>query len=168
LNLRGNLDTRLRKLQTDQYDGIVLASAGLIRLGHADLITALIPVEELCPAIGQGALGIETRTDDAFVLEKVQRLNHLETQLAAEAERAFLKRLGGGCQVPIAGYAQTEGHRLRIQGVIATPDGFQLFRDSAEAKIEGLAEAQAVGHKLAEKMLAAGAQAVVDVIFNRI
>ena len=168
LNLRGNLDTRLRKLETDQYDGIVLASAGLIRLGHADLITAPISVEELCPAVGQGALGIEARSDDTLILEKLQRLNHPETQLAAEAERAFLRKLGGGCQVPIAGYAQTAGERFRIQGVIASPDGLQLFRDSEEAKVEGSNQAQAVGQKLADKMLAAGAQAVVDEIFHRI
>ena len=167
LNLRGNLDTRLRKLETGQYDGIVLASAGLIRLGHGDLVTAPIPVEDICPAIGQGALGIEARTDDTFILERVRSLNHPETQLAAEAERAFLKRLGGGCQVPIAGYAQTEGHRLRIRGVIASPDGLQFFLDSEEAKIEGCNDAQAVGRKLAEKMLTAGAQTIVDAIFSR-
>ena len=168
LNLRGNLDTRLRKLEVDQYDGIVLACAGLIRLGHADRITARIPVEVLCPAIGQGALGIEARIDNVFAIEKVKRLNHLETQLAAEAERAFLRRLGGGCQVPIAGYAQTDDHGLRIRGVIASPDGRQLYRDCEEARIEGPTEAEAVGRKLAERMLAAGAQTVIDAIPSRI
>ena len=168
LNLRGNLDTRLRKLEANQYDAIVLASAGLIRLGHSDRIAELIPVETLCPAIGQGALGIETRTDDSFTIEKVQRLNHAETQLATAAERAFLKRLGGGCQVPIGGYALLEDDKLLMQGVIASPDGHQLFRDSMEAKIDGRHEAEAVGHRLAERMLASGAQAVVDAVLDQV
>src|SRR5439155_1610515 len=106
-NLRGNLDTRLRKLDEGQYQAILLACAGLIRLGLAHRIVERIPVEQICPAIGQGAIGIEARAEDAFTLEKLQCLNHQETRLATEAERAFLKRLGGGCQVPIAAYART-------------------------------------------------------------
>lgn len=166
-NVRGNLDTRLHKLEANQYDAIVLASAGLIRMGYAQHIAELIPIEQLCPAVGQGALGIETRSEDFSTLEKVQPLNHHETQLATGAERAFLKQLGGGCQVPIAGHALLEEHTLFIQGVIASPDGLQFYRDSIEAKIDGLREAEVVGSRLAEKMLATGAGSVVGEVLNR-
>jgi hydroxymethylbilane synthase len=166
LNLRGNLDTRLRKLDMEQYDAIVLACAGLIRLGHTDRITEMIPVEQICPAIGQGALGIEARRDDGFTVDKLQRLNHRQTQLAAEAERAFLRRLGGGCQVPIAGYAHLENQQLRIQGVIASPDGLTLFRDTEAGEVANSGDAEILGTRLAEKLLARGAQVIIDMVFD--
>jgi hydroxymethylbilane synthase len=160
-NLRGNIDTRLRKLDEGQFEGIILACAGLIRLGYSDRITETIPVERLCPAVGQGALGIETRQADAFTLEKVQRLDHAETHIAVAAERAFLKRLGGGCQVPIAGYARVENQILQMLGVIASPDGKQLFRDIQETKVSSSESAAIAGVQMAERMLSAGAQAIV-------
>ncbi len=160
-NLRGNVDTRLRKLDEGQFEGIILACAGLIRLGYSDRITETIPVERLCPAVGQGALGIETRQADAFTLEKVQRLDHAETHIAVAAERAFLKRLGGGCQVPIAGYARVENQILQMLGVIASPDGKQLFRDTQETKVSSSESAAIAGVQMAERMLSAGAQAIV-------
>jgi hydroxymethylbilane synthase len=166
LNLRGNLDTRLRKLDLGQYDAIVLACAGLIRLGHTDRITERIPVGQICPAIGQGALGIEARRDDGFTADKLKRLNHRETQLAAEAERAFLKRLGGGCQVPIAGFAHLENQQLRIQGVIASPDGLTLFRDTEAGEVDNSNDAETLGTRLAEKLLARGAQVIIDTVFD--
>lgn len=167
LNLRGNLDTRLRKLDLEQYDAIVLACAGLIRLGHADRITEIIPVEQICPAIGQGALGIEARLDDGFTVDKLQLLNHRQTQLAAEAERAFLRRLGGGCQVPIAGYALVEDRQLRMQGVIASPDGLRLFRDTEAGEVAGSTDAEILGNRLAEKLLAAGALVIIEAVFDK-
>jgi hydroxymethylbilane synthase len=154
-NLRGNLDTRLRKLDEGQYEAILLACAGLIRLGLAHRIVERIPVEQICPAIGQGAIGIEARAEDAFTLEKLQCLNHQETRLATEAERAFLKRLGGGCQVPIAAYARTANGQLQLDGVVGSIDGKQVYRHSAQSDFQN---AESLGTSVAESLLAQGAR----------
>ncbi len=157
-NLRGNLETRLRKLDEGQYDAVVLACAGLIRLGLADRITEKIPTSQICPAIGQGALGIEARSGDTLTLEKVAFLNHRTTRLAVEAERAFLKKLGGGCQVPIAGFARIAAGNLHMDGVVASPDGSKICRHSLQS---APSEAEALGMRLAESLLAMGAREVL-------
>lgn len=158
-NLRGNLDTRLRKLDEGHYDAIILACAGLIRLGFAHRITEKISTDQICPAIGQGALGIEARSGDDSVLDTLQFLNHTETQLATEAERAFLRRLGGGCQVPIAGFGKVEGRELQLDGVVASTDGKQVYRHSLRSDLD---QAEALGIRLAESLLAMGARDVLE------
>ena len=129
-DLRGNVDTRIRKLDEGQYDAIILATAGLVRLGLEDRISLRIPVSHMLPAVGQGAIAIETRSDDEFAIEATGRLDHRETHLACSAERAFLRELGGGCQLPIAAHARFEGQLLRLDGLVASPDGTKKLQDS--------------------------------------
>src|SRR2546428_6004560 len=124
-------------------------------MGWAQRIVEKIPVTEICPAIGQGALGIEARAEDAVTLERLQCLNHQETLLATEAERAFLKRLGGGCQVPIAAYARTANGQLRLDGLVASIDGKQVYRHSAQSNFQN---AESLGTGVAESLLAQGAR----------
>ncbi len=152
--LRGNVDTRLRKLDDGEYDAIILASAGLIRLGLGDRITQLLPIEHSLPAVGQGIIGIECRSDDAASLEYVRVLNDATAQTCIAAERAFARRLEGSCQSPIAGYAELSGASIKLQGLIASIDGRQVFRDSI---LGPPADAAALGRALAERMLFAGA-----------
>jgi hydroxymethylbilane synthase len=153
-DIRGNVDTRLRKLDAGEYDLIILASAGLRRLGLKHRISAPIGIEDMLPAVGQGALGIETRSDDAETRNLLSPLNHTETQAACTAERALLRALGGGCQLPIAGHAIVNGERLHLEGLVAEPSGAHLIRDS----IEGTAsDAERLGVELAERLLRGGA-----------
>ncbi len=126
--LRGNLDTRLRKLHDGQFDAIVLASAGLRRLAWEQEITQYLPVDVSLPAIAQGALGIEARSDDTFVRELLARFEHPATRITVTAERALLHRLEGGCQVPIAAHAVLEGDILRLDGLVASVDGRRIIR----------------------------------------
>lgn len=127
--LRGNVDTRLRKLDAGEYDAIILATAGLRRLGFKDRIDAYLSTEEILPAVGQGALAIETRDDDGQVSNLVAPLEHHPTRSACEAERALLRALGGGCLLPIAGHAaEREGH-LCLEGLVAEPSGRVVLRD---------------------------------------
>ncbi|HMK52930.1 MAG TPA: hydroxymethylbilane synthase, partial [Thermodesulfobacteriota bacterium] len=125
--LRGNLDTRLKKLITMNLDGIVLALAGVKRLGLEERISEIIPINISLPAIGQGALGIETRMDDRVVEDQIRFLNDPHSSIAVTAERAFLKKLEGGCQVPIAAFAQKVGSTLQIDGLVGTIDGKRLI-----------------------------------------
>jgi hydroxymethylbilane synthase len=157
-NLRGNLDTRIRKLDEKQYDAILLACAGLDRLGYQHRIAERLSVQQLCPAVGQGALGVEIRETDDETRNRLHCLHHAPTHSAVTAERAFLRRLGGGCQVPIAGHAWIEESRLEMLGVVASADGQQLFRDQASAPIEQAAE---LGEQLAERLLASGASEIL-------
>ncbi|MBX7220920.1 MAG: hydroxymethylbilane synthase [Blastocatellia bacterium] len=154
LDLRGNVDTRLRKLQEGEYDAIVLASAGVTRLGQAAAITERLSLEVMLPAVGQGALGIEIRVADERVAAAVSCLAHAPTWAACRAERTFLAGLGGGCQVPIAANAEIEHDRLRLTGLVAAADGTKLLRNERTGTI---AEAEQVGIALAEELLAAGA-----------
>jgi hydroxymethylbilane synthase len=160
-NLRGNLDTRLRKLDEKQYDAILLACAGLDRLGYQHRIVERLSVQQLCPAVGQGALGIESRETDEPTRSQLQCLHHPATHAAVTAERALLRRLGGGCQVPIAGHAWIEGSRLEILGVVASTDGRQLFREQASAPVE---QAEQLGSQLAERLLASGASEILKTL----
>jgi hydroxymethylbilane synthase len=160
-DLRGNVDTRLRKLHSGQYNAIVLAAAGLIRLGRTDTISQYLPPELMLPAVGQGALCIEHRADDEATRQLLEPLEHAPTRLATSAERAFLHRLEGGCQVPVAAYGQVASDRLHLQGLAASLDGKQLVR----LEIEGPAStATNLGSQLAERVLAAGGEEILEEI----
>jgi hydroxymethylbilane synthase len=162
-DLRGNLDTRLRKLDEGKYDAIVLAAAGLNRLGMADRITALLSPEQMLPAIGQGALGIELRRDDDELFAVLSFLNHPATVTAVAAERSFLQRLEGGCQVPIGAHATIEGDTVTLTGLIASVDGREILQD----RISGPpAEAAGLGTTLADKLLAMGGRKILDDVYG--
>jgi len=161
--LRGNLDTRLRKLNEGQFDAIVLAAAGLHPLGWSWAITEyLSPILSL-PAIGQGALGIEGRTNDAFVRSVLFGLNHQTTHTTVTAERAFLHRLEGGCQVPIAAHAALDGDRLILDGLVATVDGKTVLRDHIEGTSQ---QAHVLGVQLAERLLTRGGDKILREIYG--
>jgi hydroxymethylbilane synthase len=162
--LRGNLDTRLRKLREGQFDAIVLAAAGLKRLEWTENTTEYLPMEVCLPAIGQGALGIEGRCDDLFVRELVAPLNHPPSQTAVLAERALLHRLEGGCQVPVAAYATLRGDTLVLDGLIASIDGRDLIRDVVQGPPS---EPERLGVRLAEQLLARGGDKILDSIYGR-
>ena len=162
-DLRGNLDTRLRKLDEGRYDAIILAAAGLNRLGLADRITALFDPEQMLPAIGQGALGLELRRDDSELLEGISFLNHPATATAVIAERAFLLRLEGGCQVPIGAYATTRGDSVTLTGLIASLDGKEIIKEQASGPAATAAE---LGTRLAEKLLDRGGRAILDEVYG--
>lgn len=151
--VRGNVDTRLRKLDEGQYDALVLACAGLRRLKLDNRLSAPLPASEMLPSVGQGALGIETRVDDAETSEAVRLLDHKFTRLACTAERALLRRLGGGCQLPIAAYAVVREKRIRLDGLIADPQGKRIVRHRIAG---GLDEAEELGMRLAEQLLERG------------
>jgi len=162
--LRGNLDTRLKKLKTLNLDAIVLALAGVKRLGLEERISEIIPIDISLPAIGQGALGIETRMDDRVVEDQIRFLNDPDSSIAITAERAFLKKLEGGCQVPIAAFAQKVGSTLQIDGLVGTIDGKRLIRHHLEGPIE---EAEPLGTQLAEILLVKGAKEILDEVYQR-
>jgi hydroxymethylbilane synthase len=161
--LRGNLDTRLRKLHNGEYDAIVLAAAGLMRMGWSNKVTEYLPPEVSLPAIGQGALGLEGRRHDRFVETLVEKLEHRPTRTAVMAERALLKRLEGGCQVPIAAHATVKGDTLIMDGLIASVDGQRLVRDTIQGPAS---EAQSLGSQLAEKLLAQGGDRILHEIYG--
>jgi hydroxymethylbilane synthase len=153
-DLRGNVDTRLRKLDAGEYDAIILASAGLRRLGFERRINQSIPAVTMLPAVGQGALAIETRAGDAETIRLIQLLDHEPTRAACMAERALLRALGGGCQTPIAAHAVVHEGRLRLDGLVASISGDLIIRDRLEAEAS---EAESVGIKLAGRLLELGA-----------
>lgn len=161
--LRGNLDTRLKKLHEGQFDAIVLAAAGLRRLAWAHEITEYLAPQISLPAIGQGALGIEGRRDDAFIRSLLSGLNHAPSKIAVLAERALLHRLQGGCQVPIAAHATLTGTKVRLEGVVASVDGKELIRDSVEGTIE---DPESIGVQLAERLLAHGGERILQGIYG--
>jgi hydroxymethylbilane synthase len=161
--LRGNVDTRLRKLDEGEFDAIILATAGVKRLGHEDRITEKMPVDISLPAIGQGAVGIECRKDDEFINGLLKKLDHEETSICVRAERAFLKKLEGGCQVPIAAYAQLIDGKVVMNGLVGSVDGKTLIKDSIEGRPE---EAESLGTALAEKLLAKGAKEILDEVYG--
>ena len=157
-DLRGNVDTRIRKLDEGQYDAVILASAGLVRLGLQDRISLRIPIDQMLPAVGQGAIAIETRSDDNFTREATRKLDHRETRLACLAERAFLRGLGGGCQLPIAGHARVEGELLKLDGLVARPDGLKRIQDSLSGSPD---KAEDLGTSLAAALLNRGAASLL-------
>lgn len=153
-DIRGNVDTRLRKLESGEFDGIVLARAGLERLGLVDKITEVIPMEVMLPAAGQGALGIECRTHDEEIQMLVGRLDDPDTRGAISAERALLAQLEGGCQVPLGAWARIENGRLLLDAVVLSPDGADCVRRSISGAVS---EGSRIGRSLGEELLAAGA-----------
>ena len=157
-SLRGNVQTRLRKLDEGQYAAIILAAAGLIRLGLGDRIRAFISPTDSIPAVGQGALGIEICADRTDLIEVLAPLNHIDTQLCVEAERGFSRALAGSCTVPLGAYALRDGDNINMTGFVASVDGTQMLREN----ITGLAtNADAVGRALAAKLVARGADKIL-------
>ncbi|MBK57753.1 MAG: hydroxymethylbilane synthase [Pseudomonas sp.] len=161
--LRGNVNTRLAKLDAGEYDAIILAAAGLIRLGFGERIRASISVEDSLPAGGQGAVGIECRTGDTELHELLQCMNDPHTALRVTAERALNRHLNGGCQVPIACYAVLEGEQLWLRGLVGQPDGALLLR--AEGRAPNV-EAEALGVRIAEELLQQGAGKILQDIYG--
>ena len=159
VDLRGNVDTRLRKLRDGVCDGAVLAVAGLARLGYANRISEHLPVDVMVPAPGQGALCIEVRDHDAAIQTTIAPLDHRETHLATMAERAFLCRLEGGCRVPIGAYAEVNGDQIYLRGLVASPDGTRLVRDETRGET---VQAARLGLELAERVLSAGGAAILE------
>ena len=158
--LRGNVDTRLRKLDAGQYDSIVLAAAGLRRLGWQDRIRELVPVEIMCPAVGQGALAIETRHDGGEAERLVSKLDHAASRAAVTAERALLATLGGGCQVPIGGYAVIDGASIHLRAIVASPDGSRIIRGERTG-----ADAVSLGEALGRELLDRGAREILAQVY---
>ncbi len=163
--LRGNVNTRLAKLDAGEYDAIILAAAGLIRLGFGDRIRSSISVLDSLPAGGQGAVGIECRSADSEIQALLAPLHHRDTALRVTAERALNKRLNGGCQVPIACYAELHGEQLWLRGLVGQPDGGRLLRAEARGP---LAEAEALGVRVAEDLLAQGADAILEGVYGEV
>ena len=161
-SIRGNVDTRVRKLDEGRYDAIVLAAAGLKRLGLGDRIAEILPPEIMCPAAGQGALAIETRPAGAG-FDACQRLDHAGARAAVTAERGMLAVLGGGCKVPIGALARIEQRRLRMVGVVASPDGAELIRATSEGSP---ADAANLGAALGEELLTRGARRILEAVYR--
>jgi hydroxymethylbilane synthase len=157
--VRGNVETRLRKLEEGQFDAIVLARAGLSRLGLEDRITEVLTVDKMVPAVGQGALAVQCRGGDESVFRLIRRINDPETEKAVRAERAFLHAFQGGCHLPVAAYAQVEGEKVLLDGLVASPDGRRVLRDRQEGN-----GAEEVGCRLAEKLLRQGADEILSAV----
>lgn len=158
VDMRGNVETRIRKMQEENLDGIVLAYAGVKRLGFEELICDVLPRKVLLPAVGQGAIAVEAREGDSDKLELLKKINHDNTFLATRAERAFLRVLEGGCQVPIGCYAEIQGENIIIEGLVASLDGRQVFRGSKRGNCN---EALPLGEQLAGELLQMGAARVL-------
>ena len=162
-SLRGNVGTRLSKLDNGDYDAIILASAGLIRLGLADRIASFIDVEQSLPAAGQGAVGIECRTDDMQVQALLAPLADAETTYCVRAERAMNNHLQGGCQVPIGGYAVLQQGQLYLRALVGDIDGSRIIRAEGKSPVEN---AEALGVQIAEQLLAQGADKILQAIYS--
>lgn len=159
--LRGNIDTRLKKIETENLTGVILAAAGMKRLGYAETITQFLPVELMLPAVGQGALGLQIRKADTELAKILARLNHAPTAVAVTAERSFLRALGGGCRLPIAAYGLIEREHLALEGLVAAPDGTSVIRD----KVWGtLSEAEELGKKLADMIMEKGGKKLLNLV----
>ena len=161
--MRGNVQTRLDKLKSEGLDAIILASAGLIRLDMADHITEYIEPEIMLPGGGQGAVGIESRKEDLRVMNRIFPLDHEETHLALEAERAFLTRLEGGCLVPIGVYATIEGETLHLRGLVGSLDGKQMLKAERKGSVE---DPEAIGFELAGEILGMGADKILKEVYG--
>lgn len=162
--LRGNLDTRLKKIESEGLAGIILAAAGIHRMGFKDRISQYIDFDNSLPAVGQGALALEIREGDLRIQELIQVIHHEATALCTRAERAFLSRLQGGCQVPIAGHAWIQGQRIILKGLIADLDGQKIFKDQTEGP---LSDPIGPGIRLAERLLEAGGQEILEGVYGK-
>lgn len=159
--LRGNVDTRLRKLESGEFDAIILAAAGLRRLGRTEMVREVIPAEVMCPAAGQGALGIEIRQGDGATRRQLLFLDDAAARFATSCERALLRHLGGGCQVPIGAFAEVRGERLRLAAVVAHPDGSRVLRETQDG-----ADAEKLATMVAEALLTRGAEAILQEVYG--
>jgi len=160
--LRGNVDTRLRKLGSGEYDAIILAIAGLRRLHKTDLVRQIIPIELMCPAAGQGALAIEIRREDFDAQKAVKVLDHAEARTETTCERALLQKLGGGCQVPIGANARFTNGALHLQAVVASPDGRRVLRDSGDGN-----DPEKLGLSIGQRLLNRGGTSILDSVYGR-
>ncbi|WP_337881614.1 hydroxymethylbilane synthase [Rheinheimera sp.] len=163
-DLRGNVNTRLAKLDAGEFDAIILASAGLIRLGFIQRIASYLDVETSLPANGQGAVGIECRTDDLWVHQLLAPLEHQDTRICVLAERAMNRRLQGGCQVPIGAFALIEQNQLWLRGLVGQLDGSQILRSEVRGAV---AEAEVLGEQLAQQLLALGADQILSSVYQQ-
>jgi hydroxymethylbilane synthase len=161
VDIRGNLNTRLKKLDESNWDGMILAKAGVTRLGWAQRITEILPLEIMLPAVGQGALAIEIRNGDKHIEELLRTLHHIPTALTVTAERSFLRHLEGGCQIPIGAYGQVQGNELRLDAVIGSLDGKHMVKGSRNGRH---ADAERIGIELAEELLKRGGKEILDEI----
>jgi len=161
-SVRGNVDTRLRKLDEGQYDAIILAAAGLKRLGWGDRIAEIVPVERMCSAVGQGALAIETRASGPG-FDAVGALDDAASHTAVTAERGVLAALGGGCQVPIGAHGTVANGRIQLLAIVAAPDGSEVVRARAEGPVD---EAEALGRGLGEELLSRGARQILEAVYQ--
>ncbi|MEO8400875.1 MAG: hydroxymethylbilane synthase [Gammaproteobacteria bacterium] len=157
--LRGNVNTRLAKLDSGEFSAIILAAAGLKRLGFAERIRAYLTVEEILPAAGQGVLGIECREDDTETKELIAPLNHRDSNACVTAERALCRYLGGGCHVPIAAYAEIKGTEVTLRGLVANPDGTVILRAGETGSVD---QVEALGVAAAQKLISQGAQTILN------
>ena len=162
--LRGNVDTRLRKLEQGEYDAIILASAGLKRLGKTELVKQIIPPEIMCPAAGQGALAIEIRDGDAATRQHLEFLNDPAARAATTSERALLSRLGGGCQVPIGAFAEMRGGKLHLEAIVADPDGSKLLRESRDGDLN---DPEKLGNDVGQTLLSRGSDKILEAVYGR-
>jgi hydroxymethylbilane synthase len=159
--LRGNVDTRLRKLEEGEYDAIILASAGLNRLGRTEWVRAILPVEIMCPAVGQGALGIEIRSGDQQTRSHLEFLNDAAARAATTCERALLNQLGGGCQVPIGAYAEVKNGTLHLTAVVARPDGSSVLREQ-----ESGSDPERLGEIVGKRLLERGGEEILREVYG--
>lgn len=159
-NLRGNINTRLRKLDEDEYDAIVLAGAGLLRMGFGNRIKAYFSTQEVLPSAGQGALGIECRSNDERMLELIQPLNDQATYVCVSAERALCRRLGGGCKVPVAAYAHLQHEKIVLQGLVSNPNGTKILHTRIEGQLQ---QAESLGTRAAEELIQQGAEKLLEI-----
>ena len=160
--LRGNVDTRLRKLESGEFDAIILAAAGLNRLERTERVREVLPVEVMCPAVGQGALGIEARADDPATLKELAFLDDVSARRTTAAERGLLRTLGGGCQVPIGAYAETADDGLKLTAIVAQPDGSEVLREQQSGD-----DPDELGVRVGKKLLARGADAILRAVYGK-
>jgi hydroxymethylbilane synthase len=160
--LRGNVDTRLRKLEAGEYDAIILAAAGLNRLGKTELVRQVIPAEVMCPAAGQGALGIEIRAGDSATRQHLAFLDDAAARATTTCERALLNKLGGGCQVPIGASAEMRNGRLHLKGIVAHPDGSKVLREARDGN-----DPVALGELVGETLLRRGGDAILEEVYGK-
>jgi len=159
--LRGNVDTRLKKIETEDLNGVILAAAGMKRLGYGPKIAQYLPVELMLPAVGQGAIGLQIRESDSALAGILAKINHAPTAVEITAERAYLRALGGGCRLPIAAYCKYEGAQLSLDGLVAAPDGAVVIRDRVRGALE---EAEELGARLAAMIMERGGKKLLNLV----
>lgn len=162
--LRGNLDTRIKKIEKENLDGIIVAAAGMKRMGWTERITEFLPIEMMLPSVGQGVVGIEVRKNDHEIKQTLSFLNHSRTWKEVMAERAFLKRIGGGCQLPVAAYANILNGEMRVRALLGSIDGRIMIRDEISGHCE---DGETLGTALAEKILSQGGKEILEDVYSK-